>query len=406
MVNDRNGESDRRRVPDHCPDGPVQPALQLLLPGGQAAATDVLGHAPDGTGSGAPIAAPSPQVIFSGGEPLLEFPAIQAAVRYLEEKSPPGRRIRLGLSTNGILLNDNIADFLAQHDFETHLSFDGVPLAQDLRARSTFAVLDRLLDKIGTRNAEYFAHKLRVNMTLMPAAIVSLSESISYFLGKGVRELVVYPADLPDSAWSGKRTEELQDQFAAVFETCLRHFQQTGQVPLLLFRRKPEEFLRRTGGRLMCGALSGRNITVDVDGLAYGCPLAVESYRRVRSPVLRSRLARLKIGAVSDPQFGRTCIRFEALSRASEPLYRKETKHSCFGRCSECRFFDLCETCPLSAGCNPRNSDPDRVPDFPCAFHRIALAFRDGFPVGLGTLDMLQAAMDRKAFKPERERDN
>ena len=54
---------------------------------------------------------------FGGGEPLLEFPLLRRAVGYAEAACPPAKRLRFGLSTNGLLLDDDRADFLAAHRF-------------------------------------------------------------------------------------------------------------------------------------------------------------------------------------------------------------------------------------------------------------------------------------------------
>jgi sulfatase maturation enzyme AslB (radical SAM superfamily) len=334
-------------------------------------------------------------VIFSGGEPLLEFPLIEAAVEYLQGRSRPGNQIGLGVSTNGILFDENVAEFLAAHDFDTHLSFDGVPQAQNLRAKGTFVILDNLLDRLRTRHAEFFANRLRVNLTLVPDAVACLSDSIRYFLQQGVRELVVYPADVPDAGWTRSLTEELEDQFARVFETCLGYFRQSRHMPLVLFRRTQGDFLHKAGARMMCDALSGRNITVDVDGVAYGCAVAAESYRSACSPLLHSRFQRLRIGSVSDPGFRGLIEKFAAASRPPEAFFRKENKRSSFGRCSDCRFFDVCQVCPLSIGCSTAGSDPDSVPDFVCLFHRTALAYRDRFPEHPTHFDILLAAIDQ-----------
>ena len=96
------------------------------------------------------LASQRPQVglLFVGGEPLLEFPLIQRAVEYIEERRTASQRIQYQVITNGTLLVDDHLDFFADHGFEVQLSFDGVEPAQQLRGRGTFATLDALLDRL------------------------------------------------------------------------------------------------------------------------------------------------------------------------------------------------------------------------------------------------------------------
>ena len=92
------------------------------------------------------------------------------------------------------MLREEQAAFLVEHDFEVQLSFDGVPSAQDIRGRGTFAVLDRLLDRLREEHPAFLSRKLTVAMTLLPATIPFLADSIEYFLGKDLREIAVSPA--------------------------------------------------------------------------------------------------------------------------------------------------------------------------------------------------------------------
>ena len=73
------------------------------------------------------------------------------------------------------------------------------------------------------------------------------------------------------------------------------------------------------------------------------------------------------------------------------PLFSaKEKKYLSYRRCADCRFFAACVTCPASIGFAEGNSDPDRVPDYYCAFNYVALASRDGFPVQPTDLEVIR----------------
>lgn len=66
------------------------------------------------------------EVDFFGGEPLLNFPLIQEVVAYGEAEAKKfGKAIKWSMTTNGMLLNDEVSRFLVAHEIGTVLSIDG-----------------------------------------------------------------------------------------------------------------------------------------------------------------------------------------------------------------------------------------------------------------------------------------
>ena len=327
------------------------------------------------------------EVLFLGGEPLLEFPLIRKAVAYVERTRPRNRTVRYSLITNGTLLRKEQARFLARHRIGVQLSFDGVPAAQGLRGRGTFVVLDRLLDILRTEEPRLYRERLSVNVTLTAAAIPHLADSIAYLLGKGLPEIAVVPVVTHDRKWKNDALETLNEQFAGVFKACLKHYHRTAEVPLLLFRTNgadgPTERGRRPEGA-MCRAPTGHSLAVDVDGQVHGCAAFVESYQKFPSPFLRDRVAAMRLGDYRAPDFTKRLAAYPQAARRTGIFHDKRGKHSSFGRCGECRFVEACSVCPASIGHIPGNTDPSRVPDFVCAFNLVALSWRERFPVNVG----------------------
>lgn len=62
------------------------------------------------------------EIAFFGGEPLLNFDVIKATVEYAQKK---GLSINYGITTNGTLVTDSIADFFQKHNFKVSVSIDG-----------------------------------------------------------------------------------------------------------------------------------------------------------------------------------------------------------------------------------------------------------------------------------------
>ena len=320
------------------------------------------------------------RISFWGGEPLLEFPAVRRAVRYLEDRREPERRIEYSLSTNGLLLDDAKVDFLAAHGVETQLSFDGIRAAQNHRGRGTFDVLDRRLDRIRERHPGFYEGRLQIALTLTVNNLPHLADSIDYFLGKDVREIGIAPDTPAEPAWRPDDIARLDEQVAQVFESSVRHYRRTGRIPLSIFRTRREERAAPRGTRPMCGAVHGRGMTVDVDGEVHGCLMFAGSYQRFRSAPIRDAVDSMRMGNVHDEPGAADRAGYRAAVERSGLFHRKERKYSSYGKCGECEYIDRCTICPMSTAGLPGNRDPDRVPDFPCAFHKVFLRFRDRFP--------------------------
>lgn len=66
------------------------------------------------------------EVDFFGGEPLLNWPVVTQLVRYGREMEPStGKRVNFTLTTNALLLDDGIMDFIIENDISVILSLDG-----------------------------------------------------------------------------------------------------------------------------------------------------------------------------------------------------------------------------------------------------------------------------------------
>jgi sulfatase maturation enzyme AslB (radical SAM superfamily) len=329
------------------------------------------------------------RILFVGGEPLLAFPLMRRAVEYVEAARPPHKTVRYDLITNGTLLRDEEARFLVDHDFEVQLSFDGVREVQDIRGPGTFAVLDRLLDSLRVRHPAFYANNLSVSLTLLAATVPRLADSVAYFFRKGVGQIAVSPAVTHQADWRAEDRAELDRQFARIFQRSVRHYRRTGEVPFLLFRRELEDSPHRPQAQSLCGVGRGETPAVDVDGQVTGCLLFAESYQKFPTAFLRTRLAPMRMGDLRDPQLPQRMAAYPEAARAAAIFHDKQDKYSSYARCGDCRFLEDCAVCPVSIGNQPGNQDPNRIPDFLCAYNLVSLAYRERFPRQPGKAQIL-----------------
>jgi uncharacterized protein len=68
---------------------------------------------------------------FGGGEPLLNFSLIKKIVEYTNRKMHPHKRVDFYITTNGSLINDEIALFISQNFKQVGVSMDGSKSGND-----------------------------------------------------------------------------------------------------------------------------------------------------------------------------------------------------------------------------------------------------------------------------------
>ena len=320
-------------------------------------------------------------VTFLGGEPLLGYPLIVRAVGRLGRRLPPERRPEYVIATNGLLLTERRLAFLERHRFSIQLSFDGVAPAQNLRSPGSFTILDGLLDRLRLRHRAYFRRSVMVAVTVTAPAIPHLADSFEYLLAKGVRDIAIGPA-MGHARLSKAQADELDRQFGRIYRRSLRHYRETGTVPLRLLRKRAAAPRKAAEREWACAAALGRDLVVDVDGEVYSCALLIRSCQRVARPALARRLAAMSLGPVTDLQgLRQRRARLPDAARAARIFGPGSRKRSGLGRCAACRYAAACFVCPVACAKNPDSADGTRIPDFQCAFNRVALEYRRRFPM-------------------------
>ncbi len=329
-----------------------------------------------------------PSVIFSGGEPLLEFRQLREAVEYAEAYGTAAKRLRYWLITNGTLFTGEVADFLQRQKFTVQMSFDGIAAAQGYRGAHTFEILDRLLDSLRNEHQDLFRHQLQIAMTVIPPTVRHMTDSVAYFLKKGVREMSIAPCLTHFPGWQIPDIAELDTQFAAISDLSQRHLDLTGEVPVKILRKSNGDMGRGDPVHRLCGGLRGTSLAVDVDGQVYGCPLFAESCQKFPEGSLMHNLRAIRMGDIRDPAFPeRRATAIHAAQQLLPPDWEAR-RYSSYGKCIDCPHRGGCFICPVSVWSKPDDTGPFRVPDFICAFNRVVSKHRERFPGVPGLIDI------------------
>lgn len=319
-------------------------------------------------------------LVLYGGEPLLEARLISRAVDFVESKVRVDQRVRIGLATNGLLLGGQHAEYLAVHGIYTQLSFDGTAAAQNLRGKDTYPILDRLLDRIRHDHLGWYQSRLTVAVAVLPETLGYLPEAVEYLIGKGVQRIDLAPNLGDTSGWQIDQIQELERAFNELDRICRQQISTTGRVSLSILRRSEGQRLPPPASRPMCAIGDGQALSIDVDGQVSGCAMLAESYQQMPSELLQRCVELTRLGHLKDPALHDRLERFGDATAEARIFHHKEEKYSEYGQCRECRYLSACSVCPISIGHIPRNTDPNKVPGFLCAFNLVANRFRELAP--------------------------
>jgi sulfatase maturation enzyme AslB (radical SAM superfamily) len=167
---------------------------------------------------------------------------------------------------------------------------------------------------------------------------------------------------------------------ARVFRLSVEHFRRTGEVPVRLFRRRPSEDVISEPSPTLCGAGGSDYLTIDVDGEVSGCVLFARSYQRFPDTPLGRAVGTLHAGRIDDPNLRVALADCRRRIESTRLFTDRPSKRSSYGRCGTCRYRRACSLCPVTIVHQPGNTDPNRVPNFVCAFWRAVGKFRRRFP--------------------------
>jgi sulfatase maturation enzyme AslB (radical SAM superfamily) len=338
---------------------------------------------------------------FAGGEPTLAFGLVRRGVQYLRRREG-ARPIVLHLVTNGLLLRPDSAAFLVGNGVALDLSFDGVSPAQDLRSAGTFRTLDALIEMLRERHADYLRRQVAISVTVAAAGIRHLADSFAYFLSKGVTEIGVQPA-IGQEEWSEDDLSALNAELGRIVKLSMERLGRSRDVPFAPFRWSPTAAGARRRGAWGCSAPLGRTIAVEVDGQVVPCALLARSYQQF-APGIDERVRLLSLGDVRAPGLADRLEAIPGACRRSGLFEPKRAQHSGERACAGCRERVRCLVCPVARVRGPRGGDdPNDIPAYLCAYHRILGKHRRHF-LALAGVSASRPAIGARRILDDRRR--
>ena len=147
-----------------------------------------------------------------------------------------------------------------------------------------------------------------------------------------------------------------------------------------LLRKSPGGPRRRASPVAMCSVARGGRLAVDTDGSVLLCGVFARSIQRFQPTCLGTMLGAVNLGDVREPGLTTRVAAIPELAKPLRIFHDKQDKHAGSIRCARCPHLRTCAICPASIAHIPGNDDPDRIPEFACAFNRVWLKHRSRFP--------------------------
>jgi uncharacterized protein len=153
------------------------------------------------------------EIVFFGGEPLIKHELLcQIVDRFRELAAIQLLRVSFKMSTNGLLLTEQVVAELASRRVYISISIDGAPETQDSQRPDTAGrgASQRLPDVF--RRLLRFNPHTAVNAVVTPSSASKLDENVRWIFSQGFRYISIA------LDWSGNWTRSNLDELMAAYE--------------------------------------------------------------------------------------------------------------------------------------------------------------------------------------------
>lgn len=209
---------------------------------------------------------PRLEIGFFGGEPLLRFDLMRQIVR-LARSMPDlrGHPVQFNVTTNGTLITDERAAWLANHKFAVAVSIDGDAPSHDAHRVFADGLPTHSFVVDGIRMLQRRECDVRAALTVTPDTAPQLVRDLDYLRQIGIRDIEVTP-DYDRSVWDSSRRQALRSQLQAAADFYTDHFDELA----ISFLDEKVCALFDPNGAWPCG-FGWAKLAVSPAGNLYGC---------------------------------------------------------------------------------------------------------------------------------------
>lgn len=135
-------------------------------------------------------------IAFGGGEPLLQFCLIKKIVNYTNLKIAKKIKINFDITTNGSLINKEVAEFLFLNKFNIGVSLDGFKSANDLTRKYTnnLGTFDDVLVGLKLLTEKINKRKITISVVVSSKNIALIKNDFLKFIKEmGIKKVCIEP---------------------------------------------------------------------------------------------------------------------------------------------------------------------------------------------------------------------
>lgn len=217
------------------------------------------------------------EITFFGGEPTLNFPLIQQVVEYVTAKQTViHKKVEYHMTSNGILIDDSMARFFAEHGIRVLLSIDGLQETHDRFRidKSGKGTFDRVMK--GMHILKRYQPWIGTKMTVMPDNVHRLLDDVVGLADLGINQFIIGPAT--GIIWADDALTTLRYQLTLVWKWYQAAKDRSEHVRIA-------EFDDQSSDQPNFGCQAGRNsISISINGEISPCAriLALENKRLLK----------------------------------------------------------------------------------------------------------------------------
>lgn len=216
---------------------------------------------------------PRTHVGYIGGEPLLAFDNF---VFFTESLRKVDDNVNIGFTTNGVLMDECICEYLVENRIRTVVSMDGTKKAMATRMMPNGSnAHDKVVDTIEML-LQHRANML-VQMTITPENASDFLENVRYVAQLGVRR-ILFGIDY-EARWDDDSLDSFAREIRYVFSWYYEVYRQNKQLSLKYIDNELISYLLFSAGKKrgdgVC-PIAKSIIAIDVDGEIYPCQAFVD----------------------------------------------------------------------------------------------------------------------------------
>lgn len=254
---------------------------------------------------------------FYGGEPLLAFPLLKKIADHVRREHSP-QDVKMHLTTNGVLVDREVALFCATRKISVTLSLDGPKERHDSCRKSKKSSYDAVLQAADHLRREGVL--LQANMVIRPEDAGHMVENIKHIASKNFTQIDILPDGYGD--WKSENLEAFAQSMRELREYYIEQFSMDeggqftiGQVHHLMDERR--KYVWKNCSKRVLSS----------DGKYYSCDRALSLPPEMRG-----------LYASGDPHLGYD----QAHSCASLEAIREEVRIEGKDRCKTCQWASKC----------------------------------------------------------------